>query len=44
MLFLMTTASGAALWAAELEQKRQIANQRPARLGAAYHDDDDFTV
>ncbi|KAJ5760583.1 hypothetical protein N7520_007739 [Penicillium odoratum] len=42
MLFLITTAAGAALWASELEQKRQIANQRPTRLGDAYQDD--FTV
>ncbi|KAJ5948588.1 hypothetical protein N7454_001895 [Penicillium verhagenii] len=39
MLFLLTTAAGAALWASELEQKRQLANQRPTRLGDAYHDD-----
>lgn len=40
MLFLMTTAAGAALWASELEQKRQLASQRPTRLGGAYHDDE----
>lgn len=40
MLFLMTTAAGAALWASELEQKRQLASQRPTRLGDAYHDDE----
>ncbi|KAJ5679078.1 hypothetical protein N7462_007322 [Penicillium macrosclerotiorum] len=42
MLFLMTTAAGAALWASDLERKRQLANQRPTRLGDNYHDD--FTV
>lgn len=42
MLFLITTAAGAALWASELEQKRQLASQRPTRLGDAYQDD--FTV
>ncbi|KAJ5536986.1 hypothetical protein N7513_010172 [Penicillium frequentans] len=42
MLFLITTAAGAALWASELEQKRQLASQRPIRLGDAYQDD--FTV
>lgn len=39
MLFLMTTAAGAALWAADLETKRQLAEQRPSRLGGNYHDD-----
>ena len=39
MLFLMTTASGAALWAADLQRKRQLANQRPDRLGHGYRDD-----
>ncbi|KAJ5215092.1 hypothetical protein N7468_010771 [Penicillium chermesinum] len=39
MVFLMTTAAGAALWASDLEKKRQLANQRPDRLGQAYHDD-----
>jgi hypothetical protein len=42
MFFLITTAAGAALWASELEQKRQLASQRPTRLGDAYQDD--FTV
>jgi hypothetical protein len=42
MLFLITTAAGAALWASELEQKRQLATERPRRLGDAYQDD--FTV
>jgi hypothetical protein len=39
MFFLMTTAAGAALWAADLEHKRQLADQRPSRLGNGYHDD-----
>ncbi|KAJ5172148.1 hypothetical protein N7492_004741 [Penicillium capsulatum] len=39
MFFLMTTAAGAALWAADLEEKRQLADQRPSRLGDAYQDD-----
>jgi hypothetical protein len=42
MFFLMTTATGAALWASDLEHKRQLASQRPNRLGDEYHDD--FTV
>lgn len=39
MFFLMTTAAGAALWAADLEQKRQFADQQPNRLGDAYQDE-----
>lgn len=39
MLFLMTTAAGAALWAVDLERKRQLAGQRPTGLGDGYHDD-----
>lgn len=39
MVFLMTTAAGAALWASDLERKRHLASQRPDRLGQAYHDD-----
>ncbi|KAJ5157411.1 uncharacterized protein N7482_008511 [Penicillium canariense] len=39
MLFLMTTAAGAALWASDLERKRQLAALRPRRLGDGYDDD-----
>lgn len=39
MLFLMTTAAGSALWAVDLERKRQLAGQRPAGLDDGYHDD-----
>lgn len=39
MLFLMTTAAGAALWASDLETKRQLASQRPNRLGDNYSDE-----
>lgn len=39
MLFLMTTAAGAALWAVDLERKRQLAGQRPTGIGDGYHDD-----
>lgn len=39
MLFLMTTAAGAALWASDLETKRKLAEERPRRLGDSYHDD-----
>lgn len=38
MLFLMTTAAGAALWAVDLERKRQLVGQRPNVSGDRYHD------
>ncbi|KAJ5764046.1 hypothetical protein N7533_002727 [Penicillium manginii] len=39
MFFLMTTAAGAALWASDLETKRQLAERRPRQLGDSYHDE-----
>lgn len=39
MFFLMTTAAGAALWATDLENKRQLADQQPSRLGDGYQDE-----
>ncbi|KAF7716294.1 Uncharacterized protein PECH_005052 [Penicillium ucsense] len=38
MFFLMTTATGAALWASDLERKRQEARQQSTRPGVGYRD------
>lgn len=38
MLFLMTTAAGSALWAAELEDKKKAAFERSQRPEPEYHD------
>jgi len=39
MFFLLTTAAGSALWAAELEKKRRLAVERFDRPEDEYRDD-----
>lgn len=39
MFFLMTTATGAALWAVDLERKRQLANPQASRRDDGYRDE-----
>jgi hypothetical protein len=39
MLFLLTTAAGSALWAAEMEKHKEFLEQRPNNDESEYHDD-----
>ncbi|KAJ5908975.1 hypothetical protein N7495_001657 [Penicillium taxi] len=39
MMFLMTSAAGSAIWASELEKKRQLTAERPRQQEGAYQDD-----
>lgn len=39
MVFLMTTAAGSALWAADIEKKRAASERSGERVGHDYHDE-----
>lgn len=39
MVFLMTTAAGSALWAADLEKNRAALEQTGGTVGHDYHDE-----